>query len=148
MAGRNRREIVFINKNGLTLIDFDDCGYGFPLYDLATATIQSLEEKSYQILNMTSKVEKKLDMKKHFLQKKCINNRRKVVELHFLNNFFRVFSKNCKIYRSRYIYWWVQSEYFYCRTHCRHGGVGEYHRLAFVTTRSTRSHKAKGLLRN
>ena len=42
------RENVFINKNGLTLIDFDDCGYGFPLYDLATATIQSLEEKSYQ----------------------------------------------------------------------------------------------------
>jgi Ser/Thr protein kinase RdoA (MazF antagonist) len=42
------RENVFINKNILTLIDFDDCGYGFPLYDLATATIQSLGEKNYQ----------------------------------------------------------------------------------------------------
>ena len=42
------RENVFIGKKGLTLIDFDDCGYGFPLYDLATATIQSLGEKNYQ----------------------------------------------------------------------------------------------------
>ena len=42
------RENVFHGTNGLTLIDFDDCGYGFPIYDLATATIQSIEDKHYQ----------------------------------------------------------------------------------------------------
>ena len=42
------RENVFNGPNGLTLIDFDDCGYGFPIYDLATATIQSIEDKHYQ----------------------------------------------------------------------------------------------------
>ena len=42
------RENVFNGTNGLTLIDFDDCGYGFPIYDLATATIQSIEDKHYQ----------------------------------------------------------------------------------------------------
>ena len=41
-------ENVFQNDSGISLIDFDDCGYGFPIYDLATATIQSLEDINYQ----------------------------------------------------------------------------------------------------
>lgn len=41
-------ENVFKNDTGIYLIDFDDCGYGFPIYDLSTATIQSLDHPSYQ----------------------------------------------------------------------------------------------------
>ena len=41
-------ENVFNTKKGLSIIDFDDCGYGFPIYDLATSTIQSLEQVDYQ----------------------------------------------------------------------------------------------------
>lgn len=38
------RENVLRTKAGLALIDFDDCGHGYRLYDLATALFQSLEE--------------------------------------------------------------------------------------------------------
>ena len=41
-------ENVFKTKKGLSIIDFDDCGYGFPIYDLATSTIQSLGQVGYQ----------------------------------------------------------------------------------------------------
>lgn len=38
------RENVLDRAEGLALIDFDDSGYGFRLYDLGTALVQSLEE--------------------------------------------------------------------------------------------------------
>lgn len=44
------RENVFLSDTGLTLIDFDDSGFGFRLYDLTTALSQSLEDENYQEL--------------------------------------------------------------------------------------------------
>ncbi|WP_424966326.1 phosphotransferase enzyme family protein [Dinoroseobacter sp. S375] len=38
------RENVLVTEQGLALIDFDDCGPGFRLYDVATALTQSLDE--------------------------------------------------------------------------------------------------------
>ena len=38
------RENVLCHDGGLALIDFDDSGFGFRHYDLATALVQSLEE--------------------------------------------------------------------------------------------------------
>lgn len=38
------RENILRTPQGLALIDFDDSGHGFRLYDLATAVFQSLEE--------------------------------------------------------------------------------------------------------
>lgn len=38
------RENVLCGGSGLALIDFDDCGHGYRLYDLATALVQSLDE--------------------------------------------------------------------------------------------------------
>ncbi len=38
------RENVLRTDAGLAIIDFDDCGAGYRLYDLATAVVQSLEE--------------------------------------------------------------------------------------------------------
>ncbi len=38
------RENVLVDGDALTLIDFDDCGTGFRLYDLGTALSQSLAE--------------------------------------------------------------------------------------------------------
>ena len=38
------RENVLAGPGGLSLIDFDDAGYGFRGYDLGTALVQSLEE--------------------------------------------------------------------------------------------------------
>lgn len=38
------RENVFAGRNGLSLIDFDDSGFGFALYDLGTALSRNLEE--------------------------------------------------------------------------------------------------------
>ena len=38
------RENILAGPRGLQLIDFDDAGFGFRLYDLATALVQSLEE--------------------------------------------------------------------------------------------------------
>jgi Ser/Thr protein kinase RdoA (MazF antagonist) len=38
------RENVFVGPRGVALIDFDDSGFGFPLYDLGTALSQNLDE--------------------------------------------------------------------------------------------------------
>lgn len=38
------RENLLCGPQGMALIDFDDSGYGFRLYDLGTAVVQSLEE--------------------------------------------------------------------------------------------------------
>jgi len=38
------RENVLVSGEGLSLIDFDDCGTGFRLYDLGTAMLQNLAE--------------------------------------------------------------------------------------------------------
>lgn len=38
------RENVLVSGKNVTLIDFDDCGFGFRLYDLGTAIIQNLAE--------------------------------------------------------------------------------------------------------
>lgn len=38
------RENVLVRGDGLALIDFDDSGWGFRLYDLGTALVQNLEE--------------------------------------------------------------------------------------------------------
>lgn len=42
------RENVLANDAGLTLIDFDDSGFGFREYDLGTALSQNLYEPAYQ----------------------------------------------------------------------------------------------------
>ncbi len=44
------RENIFYDGNGLTLIDFDDSGFGFRLYDLATALSQSVDDADYMRL--------------------------------------------------------------------------------------------------
>lgn len=41
------RENILQNERGLALIDFDDCGEGFYLYDLSTALIQSFEAEDF-----------------------------------------------------------------------------------------------------
>ena len=41
------RENVFNTAQGLCLIDFDDAGFGFRLYDLTTALSQSVEDVNY-----------------------------------------------------------------------------------------------------
>lgn len=44
------RENVFSGPNGLSLIDFDDSGFGFPTYDLGTAMSQNLSEPALPAL--------------------------------------------------------------------------------------------------
>ena len=44
------RENVLCTSTGLALIDFDDSGYGFRLYDLGTALVQNLEEPHFPAL--------------------------------------------------------------------------------------------------
>lgn len=41
------RENLFVNGESLTLIDFDDSGFGFRLYDLGTALCQNLYEPHF-----------------------------------------------------------------------------------------------------
>lgn len=41
------RENVFVNENSLSLIDFDDSGFGFRPYDLGTVLSQNLYEPAY-----------------------------------------------------------------------------------------------------
>jgi len=41
------RENVLVNDNSLSLIDFDDCGFGFRAYDLGTVLSQTLYEPHY-----------------------------------------------------------------------------------------------------
>ena len=44
------RENIFRDGDTLTLIDFDDAGFGFRLYDLATAVSQAIDDPSYPSL--------------------------------------------------------------------------------------------------
>ena len=44
------RENLLRGPEGMALIDFDDSGYGFRLYDLGTAVVQSLEEPALPLL--------------------------------------------------------------------------------------------------
>ncbi|MCB6177733.1 phosphotransferase [Rhodobacter sp. Har01] len=41
------RENILVNDHSVSLIDFDDSGWGFALYDLGTALAQSLDEPAY-----------------------------------------------------------------------------------------------------
>jgi Ser/Thr protein kinase RdoA (MazF antagonist) len=41
------RENILCDAHGLALIDFDDCGQGYYLYDLSTALIQSFEVQDF-----------------------------------------------------------------------------------------------------
>jgi Ser/Thr protein kinase RdoA (MazF antagonist) len=41
------RENILVREDGLALIDFDDSGWGFRLYDLGTALVQNLEEPAF-----------------------------------------------------------------------------------------------------
>jgi Ser/Thr protein kinase RdoA (MazF antagonist) len=42
-----RENVLVTRDGGLALIDFDDCGTGFRLYDLGTALVQNLAEPAY-----------------------------------------------------------------------------------------------------
>lgn len=42
------RENVMVSDEGVGLIDFDDCGYGFRLFDLATALLRNRVEPNYR----------------------------------------------------------------------------------------------------
>ncbi|WP_424941091.1 phosphotransferase enzyme family protein [Aliiroseovarius sp. S253] len=44
------RENVFIHEDLLTLIDFDDAGFGFRLYDLAVMMTQNVDEPAYEAI--------------------------------------------------------------------------------------------------
>ncbi|WP_432448704.1 phosphotransferase enzyme family protein [Aliiroseovarius marinus] len=44
------RENVFIHNGLLTLIDFDDAGFGFRLYDLAVMMTQNVDEPAYEAI--------------------------------------------------------------------------------------------------
>ncbi|NJM84546.1 MAG: phosphotransferase [Tabrizicola sp.] len=46
------RENVLVNGNSLSLIDFDDCGIGFRLYDLGTVLSQNLHEPGYSEIRL------------------------------------------------------------------------------------------------
>ncbi len=41
------RENVFQTSKGLALIDFDDCGFGYRMYDLAAAVTQAVDDLTY-----------------------------------------------------------------------------------------------------
>ena len=44
------RENVLVDGERVTLIDFDDCGYGFRLFDLATALLRNRREVHYETI--------------------------------------------------------------------------------------------------
>lgn len=44
------RENILVNNESLSLIDFDDSGFGFRLYDLGTALSQNLYEPDYPLI--------------------------------------------------------------------------------------------------
>ena len=44
------RENILVDGSQVRLIDFDDCGFGFRLYDLATLMLQNLSEPAYPAL--------------------------------------------------------------------------------------------------
>lgn len=41
------RENVFVNDGAIAFIDFDDCGFGFRLFDIATALLRNRREPDY-----------------------------------------------------------------------------------------------------
>jgi Ser/Thr protein kinase RdoA (MazF antagonist) len=41
------RENVFVNDGAVAFIDFDDCGFGFRLFDIATALLRNRHEPDY-----------------------------------------------------------------------------------------------------
>lgn len=41
------RENIFVSENGIAFIDFDDSGYGFRLFDIATALLKNRAEPDY-----------------------------------------------------------------------------------------------------
>ena len=44
------RENVLIHDGAVRIIDFDDCGYGWHMYDLAVALYQNREEAIYPLI--------------------------------------------------------------------------------------------------
>ncbi|MFD2054055.1 phosphotransferase enzyme family protein [Mesorhizobium calcicola] len=44
------RENVLVHEGGIRIIDFDDCGYGWHMYDLAVALYQNREEATYPLI--------------------------------------------------------------------------------------------------
>ena len=44
------RENILFDGSSLAIIDFDDCGFGYRLFDLATALIKNRSEFDYQDL--------------------------------------------------------------------------------------------------
>lgn len=44
------RENVLVAENGVTVIDFDDAGYGFRLFDIATALLKNRREPAYETI--------------------------------------------------------------------------------------------------
>lgn len=44
------RENVLLDPNGVHFIDFDDCGFGYRLFDVATALFKNLSEPDYPAL--------------------------------------------------------------------------------------------------
>ncbi|NUS70426.1 MAG: phosphotransferase [Ensifer adhaerens] len=44
------RENVLVAENGVTFIDFDDAGYGFRLFDIATALLKNRREPAYETI--------------------------------------------------------------------------------------------------
>jgi Ser/Thr protein kinase RdoA (MazF antagonist) len=44
------RENVLVDSRSVALIDFDDCGYGFRLFDIATALLRNRQEERYALI--------------------------------------------------------------------------------------------------
>ena len=44
------RENIFVRKGRVAFIDFDDCGFGFRLFDLATTLLRNRREPDYPVL--------------------------------------------------------------------------------------------------
>ena len=43
------RENIFVRKGAVAFIDFDDCGFGFRLFDLATTLLRNRREPDYSV---------------------------------------------------------------------------------------------------
>ena len=44
------RENVLVDGDSVALIDFDDCGYGWRLFDIATTLLRNRQEKHYELI--------------------------------------------------------------------------------------------------
>lgn len=44
------RENILVNSGQVSFIDFDDCGYGFRIFDIATALLKNQREPDYEVL--------------------------------------------------------------------------------------------------